>query len=86
MWRVLLQDLRAGDVGGHEIGRELDALALQLERIGERARHEGLGQSGRADEQTMAAAKKRDEDLVDDVRLPDDDACHLGANALHGLV
>ena len=29
-------DIRADDVGGHEIGRELDAAKIQIERAGER--------------------------------------------------
>jgi hypothetical protein len=32
----------------------------------------------------MAAGKERDEDLVDHVGLPDDDAAHFGADALDG--
>ena len=83
---ILLEHLRAGDVGGHEVGRELDALALQLERIGERAGHQRFREAGRADEETVAAAKERDEDLIHDLGLADDDARHFGADALHGLV
>ena len=74
---VLLEHLRAGDVGGHEVGRELDALAAEVERAGQRAGHERLGQAGRADEQAVAAREERDEHLADHVGLADDHARHL---------
>ena len=57
--RIVLNDFRAGDVGRHEVGRELDALERQVERLGQRAHHQGLGQARNADEQGMAAAEDR---------------------------
>ena len=32
---VVLQDVGAGDVGGHQVGRELDALERQVQDLGD---------------------------------------------------
>ena len=42
--RILLEQLRAGDVAGHEIGGELDAPEIEMHRLGEGADHQRLGQ------------------------------------------
>ena len=54
---VFLQHLGAGDVGRHQVGRELDAAEAQVERIGQRADHQRLGQAGHADQQAWPRAK-----------------------------
>ncbi len=58
--RIFFQNLGSENIGGHQIGSELDAFALEFERAGERTGHERLGQAGRADEQTMAAGEQGD--------------------------
>ena len=90
--RIVLDDFGAGDVGRHQVGRELDALEGQVERLGERAHHERLGQAGHADQQAVAAAEDRHQQLVEDLILADDDLAYLGtqflvrgAQVLHGL-
>ena len=79
----LVEDHGAGDVGGHQVGRELDALEADVEDLADRADHERLGQSGHADEQAVAAREDGGQDLLDDLALADDDAAelaeHLGA-------
>ena len=52
----LLEDLGAGDVGRHQVGRELDALEGQVQDLGHGADQQRLGQAGHADEQAVAAA------------------------------
>ena len=52
---IRLQNLRAGDVGGHEVGRELDAPEIPAQQIGEHLDHHRLGQAGHADHQRVAA-------------------------------
>ena len=69
----LSENVGAGDVRRHQVGRELNALERDVEDLGDRADHERLGQPGHADEQTMAAGEDRREDLFDDVILADDD-------------
>ncbi len=75
--RGLVEDRRAGDVGGHQVGRELDALERDVENLRDRADHERLGQAGHADEQAVPAGEDGGEDLLDDLGLADDDAAEL---------
>ena len=78
---VFFDDLGAGDVARHEVGSELDAVELQVEHLCERADEEGLGESGHADEQTVSAGEERDEKLLDDGLLSDDDLGDLAHRA-----
>ena len=73
-----LEDFRAGDVGRHQVGRELDALELEMEDLGNGFDEQRLGQARRAGDQTMAAGEERDQDLLDDLLLPDDDLGQFG--------
>jgi hypothetical protein len=79
---VLLEDLAAGDVGGHEVGRELHARELEVEGLGQAADEQGLGEAGHADEQAVAAAEQAHEQQVDDALLADDAAVELLDEAL----
>ena len=75
---VLLEDLGAGDVGGHEVGRELDAIELEVDGAGEGLDHEGLGESRDADHEAVASGEDGGEQVLDDLVLADDDAGDLG--------
>ena len=68
-----IDDHAADDVGGHQIGRELDARILQVQHARKRAQQRGLAQSGNAFEQHVAAGEQADENAVDDILLADDD-------------
>ena len=81
---VLLEDLRAGDVARHEVGRELDAPELEVHRLGDRADHQRLREPGHAHEQRVAARDHRHQDFVEHVALPDDAPGDLGAQARRG--
>ncbi len=88
---VLLDHLGAGNVRWHEVGRELDAVVGEVERIGQRVNHQRFGQAGYTDQQAMAPGEDRDEQLLEHGMLPDDDFTHLGLQeiesfleALHG--
>ena len=70
---IFVEDLGAGDVGGHQVGRELDALEAQIEDLRQRLDQQRLGQPGHAGDQAMAAAEQRHQHFIDDVVLPDDD-------------
>ena len=56
---VLLDHLRAEDVGRHEVGRELDAVEPQVHRLGERLDEQRLGEPGNAAQQDVAAGEER---------------------------
>ena len=72
---VLLDDLRAGDVRRHQVGRELNAAEGQVQRPRQRADHQRLGQPGHAFQQAVPAAEQRDQQFFDHLLLADD---HLG--------
>ena len=73
----LVEHLGAGDVGGHQVGRELDPLERQVENLRDRLDEQCLGESRHAGDQAMPAGEERDEDLIDDRILPDDDLADL---------
>ena len=63
-------------------GRELDPLEVEVEDVGERLDQQRLRQAGHAGDQTVAAGEQRNQHLIDDLVLPDDDLAQLGENAL----
>ena len=83
---VLLQDVGPGDVGRHQVGRELDAAEAHRQALGQRADHQRLGQAGNPFQQAMPPAEERDQKLIDDVGLADDHLSHLLADGVVGLV
>ena len=81
---VLFDDVGAGDVRRHEVGRELDASELEVQDAGDRADEERLGEAGHADQQAVAAGEHRDQHLLDHVVLPDDDLVDLADEHVAG--
>jgi hypothetical protein len=81
---VLLEDLGAGDVGRHQIGRELDPREAEVERLGQRRDEERLGQPGDADEQAVTAREQRGEQVVHDLALADHPLLDLADDLLGG--
>ena len=74
---ILFDDLRADDVGRHQVRRELDAVELEMHRLRERLDQQRLRQPGHAAQQAVAAGEERDQDLLDDRLLADDRAAQL---------
>ncbi len=69
----LFKHLGAENVGGHQVGGELDAPRVEAEH-GSHGVHElRLGEAGHADEQRMAAAQHGDQRLLDHLVLAVDD-------------
>ena len=68
-----LQDVGAGDVHRHQVGRELDAAELQRHRLGQLADQQRLGQPRHAHQQRVAAGEQADRQPLDHVVLADDD-------------
>ena len=75
-----LEDFRAGDVGRHQIRRELDALEAQVQDLGDGPDEQRLRQTRHARQQAVATGEERDEHLVHGIVLPDDHLAKLGAN------
>ena len=72
------QHLGAENVGGHQVGRELDAARVEAERDAHRFHELGLGEAGHADQQRVAAGEHRDQRAVDDALLSEDDGADRG--------
>ena len=83
--RVGPVDARADEVGGHEVGRELDAPERAAHDVGERADRQRLGEAGHALEQHVAAGQQRDEQPLEHRVLADDDALDLVQRLLERL-
>ena len=86
-----MQDLRARNVGGHEVRRELDSLELKVKNARNRLHQKRFGQAGSTGDQTVASGKEGDEDLFDHLLLANDNLREFGFNlrptaaqALHG--
>ena len=69
---ALVPDRRAGDVGGHQVGRELDAREADARHLRERARGERLREAGEVLEQHVPVGEQADEDELERVALADD--------------
>ena len=71
--RILFDDVGAGDVGRHQVRRELDALEDQAQRLRDGAHQQRLGGAGQAGDQAVAADEQGDQDLIEHFFLADDD-------------
>ena len=74
---VFLNDLGAGDVGRHQVGRELNAPEFERQSVGQRADQQRLGQARHAHQQAMPAGEHRHQQFLDHLLLPDDHAAQL---------
>jgi len=72
-----LNNVGTRDVGRHEVRRELDPLELQIHDLGDAVNQQCLGQAGHADDQAVPADEKREQHLIDDFVLPDDQLAQL---------
>ncbi len=69
LWSV---HIGAGEVGGQQVRRELDAMKIAFDAIAEYFHGLGLGQTGCAFDQQMAVAQQCDQQSVDQCFLADD--------------
>ena len=76
-FEVLFDNVRAGNIGGHQVGRELDATELKPKRVGDRAHHQCLRGARHARQKAVAADKDRNQNLVEHLLLSHDDLSHL---------
>ena len=78
----LQHDVGADQVGRHQVGRELDALELQVQGVGQRPHQQRLAQAGHAFEQHVAAGDQGGQRALDDLLLADDHLADLVAQRL----
>ena len=76
LWTV---DFGAGEIGGQQIRRELDAVEIAFDARGEFLDCRGLGQARSAFDEQMAIGEQRDQQAVDECRLADDAARKFAA-------
>ena len=69
---ALVVDRRAGHVGGHQVGRELDPAEAEPGRLRERARDQRLGEAGEVLDQHVAVGEQPEQDELERVALADD--------------
>jgi len=79
------QHLGADNIRGHQVGRELDSLEAEPERLAGRLDHQCLAESGDAFDQNMAAAKERGQQFSDDLAMADDNARDFALGARKNL-
>ncbi len=79
---LLVEDLRAGDVGRHQIRRELNPLEREIEDLRDRLDEQRLGETGHAGDQAVPAGEERHQHFVDHRVLADDDLADLGEDPL----
>jgi len=72
-------DQIAHDVGGQQVGRELDAAEARLHRRRKRAHGKGFGKAGHTFEQDVAVGEQTDEQALDQLFLADNHAPHFRA-------
>jgi len=80
---LLVVDARADEVGGHEVGCELDPLEVAVDRAGDRLDREGLGEPRDAFDEEMSTGEQADEDPFEHVVLAHDHPLHLIEEAAH---
>ena len=89
---ILLQQLGARDVRGHQVRRELDPLETKRHCLGQRTDQQGLGEPGHAHQQAVTAGEDGNHHFVDHLVHADDGLAQLGddlvsrfAESLDGL-
>ena len=63
----------SGNVGGHQVGGELNAFEADVQNLRDGADEQRFRQPRHADEQAVTAGEDRGEHLLDHFALPDDD-------------
>ena len=79
---ILFDDVGAGDVGRHQVGRELDAAEFEAQGLGERADQQRLGGARQTGDEAVAADEQRDHYLLDHFFLADDHPANLADNVV----
>jgi hypothetical protein len=78
-------DVRAGHVGGKQIGRELHPAKLALDELAERLDRACLGDAGQSFHQHVAIGQKGHEQTLDHGFLADDGSVHRRGDVLKGF-
>jgi hypothetical protein len=74
---LLHDDVRAHDVGRHQVRRELDPAEVQVERLGHGPHQHRLAEPGHALEQRVRSGQQADQRLPHELLLTDDESPDL---------
>jgi hypothetical protein len=83
---IFLQNFRAGNVAGHQVGSELNSGETQLKALRQRAHHQRFRQTRDALQNAMPSGEDADHQLFDDLILANDDLSDLLAKTLMGIL
>ena len=75
-------DERTDEVGGQQVGGELDAGESGVDSLGQRGDGQGFGQSGDSFEEDVPVGEQADQQRVDQMALSHDDLAHFGAERI----
>ena len=78
---LLVEDVHAGDVGGQQVGRELDAAERAVDRPGDRLGEHGLADAGHVLDQQVALGEQGDERQPDLAVLAADDPLDVASRS-----
>ena len=79
---IFFNDFGSRDVRRHQVRRELNALEIEVQHLGDGRDQQRLGQTGHASDDRMPAGQHRDHHLIDDLVLADDDLTNLVIDSL----
>ena len=82
--RIILQNFGTGDVGGHQIGSELNPPKAELKNGCQCAAQQCFGQPRHTDQQHVATTEHCHQQFVDHLILTDDDATDFLSHFLPG--
>ena len=80
--RLHVEDRRAGDVGGHQVGGELDAAEAAAQHAAQRPHEKRLAQARHAFDQHVPVGKQRHQRAEHQLVLADEDLADLGGDAV----
>src|SRR5215813_2017807 len=77
---------RAGDVRGHQVHSELDAVEAEVEHLGKRADDQGFASARHTLNQHVSASKEGNEDVFDHLIMADHRFRNFAADAMKGFL
>jgi len=85
-FRILLDQIRAGDVRGHQIRRELNAREAEIQNLGKGVDKKSFRQARDTDDQAVTAHQHGQQDQFDDALLAVNDPGDLRAHLVVALL
>ena len=70
---LFFQDIRPGDIGGHQVGGKLNSLEFTVKNPGNRTDQQRFGQPGNTYQQAVSTGENRSQNLLNDGVLSNDD-------------